>query len=77
MPYARYTQVPVTRTRAEIEHLLAQAKAQQYGTAIDYELARARVQFKLNNRIIRFTIGLPDRKKFGVGAKFDRAERQK
>lgn len=76
MPYAKYTEVPVSKTRAEIELLLERAKAKQYGTAIDYDLSSARVQFRLHERIVRFTVTLPDRKKLGDGTKFARAERQ-
>lgn len=76
MPYAKYTEVPVSKTRAEIEMLLERAKAKQYGTAVDYELKVARVQFKLHERIIRFTVNLPDRQKLGE-TRFARDERQR
>jgi hypothetical protein len=75
--YAENTRVPVSQSRADIERLLERGKAKQYGTAIDYDLGIARVQFKLQERVVRFTIGLPDRKKFGDGVRFERAERQK
>lgn len=77
MPYAKYTEVPVSRTRAEIDQLLERAKAKQHGTAIDYDLMTARVQFKLHDRVVRFTVALPDKKKLGEGTRFDRAERQR
>jgi hypothetical protein len=76
MPYAQRTDVPVSKTRAEIEGLLERAKAKQYGTAIDYDLRSARVQFKLQDRVIRFTVTLPDRAKLGE-TRFARAERQR
>jgi len=76
MPYAQYTEVPVAKTRAEIERLLEVAKAKQYGTAVDYDELKARVQFRLNDRIVRFTVALPDRRKLGE-TKFARAERQR
>lgn len=76
MPYAEKTQVPVSRTRAEIEQLLERAQAKQYGTAVDYDLLTARVQFKLHDRIVRFTVALPDRQKLGP-LRFERAERQR
>lgn len=75
--YAKDTIVPVAKSRAEIESLLERAKAKQYGTAVDYDLLTARVQFKLHDRIVRFTVALPDRKKFGDGTRFARAERQR
>ena len=76
MPYAYRTEVPVAKTRAEIERILEQAKARQYGTAVDYEQLTARVQFRLQDRIVRFTVGLPDRRKLGE-TRFARAERQR
>jgi len=57
--YAKDTAVPVARTRAEIEVLLERHKAKQYGTAIDYDLLTARVQFRLQDRIVRFSVALP------------------
>ncbi len=75
--FAEKTKVPVSKTRMEIEHLLERHKAAQYGTAVDYESHLARVQFKLNNRIVRFMVNLPDRKKFRSETPFAQAERQK
>jgi len=75
--YAKDTIVPVSKTRGEIEQLLERAKAKQFGTAVDYELLTARVQFRLHERVVRFTVGLPDRKKIGDGVRYERAERQK
>jgi hypothetical protein len=76
MAYAKYTEVPVTKTRGEIERLLEVAKAAQYGTAVDYDSLTARVQFRLQDRIVRFTVSLPDRRKLGE-MRFVRAERQR
>jgi hypothetical protein len=75
--YAEKTQVPVAQSRAEIERLLERHKAKQYGTAVDYDLLAARVQFRLHDRIVRFVIALPDRQKLGEGVRFERAERQR
>lgn len=77
MAYAQKTEVPVAKSRAEIEALLERHKARQYGTAVDYERLEARVQFRLHDRIVRFLIPLPDPKKLGSGQKFEQAERQK
>ena len=77
MPYAAKTTVPVAQTRAEIELMLQRIKAKQYATAVDYEARSARVQFRLNDRVVRFAIALPDPRRVGVGAKLDRAERQR
>lgn len=75
--YAQYTVVPVSKTRADIEQLLERHKAKQYGTAVDYDALKARVQFRLHDRIVRFMIALPDKKKLGEGVRYDRAERQR
>lgn len=75
--YAKETIVPVAKSRAEIEALLERHKAKQYGTAVDYDALAARVQFRLHDRIVRFVISLPDRKKLGDGKRFDQAERQR
>jgi hypothetical protein len=76
MAYAKYTEVPVSKTRGEIERLLEVARAKQYGTAVDYDTLTVRVQFRLQDRIVRFTVGLPDSKKLGP-TRFARAERQR
>jgi len=75
--FAATTKVPVPQSRMEIERLLEKHKARQYGTAVDYEQLSARVQFRLHDRIVRFVIALPDRKKMGDGVRFERAERQR
>lgn len=76
--FAKDTIVPVTKSRSEIEALLERHKAKQYGTAVDYEKLTARVQFRLQDRIVRFTTALPDPKKFGRGGdRLARAERQR
>jgi hypothetical protein len=75
--FAEKTKVPVAQTRSEIEQLLERHKAKQYGTAVDYDMLPARVQFRLHDRIVRFVITLPDKKKLGEGVRFERAERQK
>ncbi len=75
--YAKDTIVAVAKTRGEIEQLLERAKAKQYGTAVDYDLMTARIQFKLHDRIVRFTVTLPDRKKLGDGRRYEQAERQR
>jgi hypothetical protein len=74
--YAAETNVPVSKTRSEIEVLLERHKAKQYGTAVDFELGQARVQFRLHDRIVRFLIALPDRKKFTT-KRFEQMERQR
>lgn len=74
--YAEKTKVPVIQSRGEIEKLLGRHKTQMFGTAIDHEKLSARVQFKSHDRIIRFTVALPDPKKLGTGQRLEQAERQ-
>jgi hypothetical protein len=73
--YARETRVPVAQSRAEIERLLEKHKAKQYGTAVDYEVRQARVQFRLHDRIVRFVIALPDAGKLR-GERLAKADRR-
>lgn len=75
--YAEKTTVPVEKTRAEIERLLERHKARQFGTAVDYELNTARVNFRMNDRFIRFAISLPDANRIGRGERYERALRQR
>src|SRR5262245_9934036 len=75
--FAKKTRVPVTNTRQEIERLLERHKAKQYGTAVDYEQCVARVQFRLQDRIVRFVVTLPNPEKLGRGDRFAQAERQR
>lgn len=80
--YAKDTKVPVIQSRAEIERLLSQHKCAQFMCGTDYDHGIARVQFKAYNRIVRFVIALPDRKKFNMAsragaAKWEQSERQK
>lgn len=74
--FARETRVPVQQTQAEIQRMLDRAKAKQYGTMVDYDLGTARVQFRLHDRIVRFTVLLPDAAKVR-GDRFAKAERQR
>lgn len=74
--YAKTTRVPVTQSRAEIERILDRAKARQFGTAIDYEKRLARVTFGLHDRLVRFTVALPDPGKLR-GERYEQATRQR
>lgn len=75
--FAATTRVPVEQTRADIERLLNRHKATQYGTAIDYEALRARVQFKLHDRIVRFVMDLPDPSRSRSRERGEQASRQR
>lgn len=58
--FAAKTKVPEAQSRAEIEKLLHRHRCTQYGTAVDYTLRAARVQFRAHDRIVRFELTLPD-----------------
>jgi hypothetical protein len=75
--YAQNTKVPIAQSRMEIERMLERHKAKQFGTAVDNDLHLARVQFRLHDRNVRFTIALPDPAKLGRGGRFEQAERQR
>jgi hypothetical protein len=74
--FAEHTKVAVIQSRGEIERLLSQHKAEMFGTAVDYGANTARVQFRAHSRIVRFTVPLPDRSKFGDGARREQEERR-
>jgi hypothetical protein len=79
--FAQKTKVPVVQSRAEIERLLGKHKCSQYLLGTDYDHNVARVQFRAYNRIIRFVLALPDRKKYSTGRggaeRWEQAERQR
>lgn len=60
MAYAANTEVPVEKTRAEIERLLNRFKCTRFLAGVDHEKHLATVQFEAQDRIIRFEIALPD-----------------
>lgn len=58
MAYAEKTQVPSSKTKVEIETLLRKVGATTFGTA--QEGAKALVFFRLKDRMVRFTLDLPE-----------------
>jgi hypothetical protein len=60
MAYAENTSVPVEKSRAEIEKLLARHKCQKFLAGVDHEQHVAMVQFQAHNRIIKFELQLPN-----------------
>jgi hypothetical protein len=71
--YGAATDVPAQRSRQEVEELLHRHHCTQYMTAVDWGMKRARVQFKLHDRIVRFEVALPDNSKSG----WEQRERQR
>jgi hypothetical protein len=74
--YAKDTKVAVSQSQIEIGRLLGKVKARQFSTGVDYEKRVARVVFGLHDRLVRFTIALPDPEKVR-GQRFEQAERQR
>jgi hypothetical protein len=60
MAYATTTEVPVAKSRAEIERLLQQHKCAKFMAGVDHTEHRATVQFQAHNRIVKFEIDLPN-----------------
>src|SRR5580765_8295670 len=57
--YAENTNVSVEKTKGSIEAIVNQAGADTFGSMSSGD--RAMIQFKLKERIIRFTLPLPDK----------------
>jgi hypothetical protein len=74
--YAKATRVPISQTRSEIERMLERAKARQFATGVDYTKGIARVSFGINDRLVRFTIALPDPARVR-GERFEQMNRQR
>lgn len=60
MPYAETTDVPVSKTKGEIDALLRKHRATGFGTFEEAE--RALLVFQMKDRRIRFELPLPDPK---------------
>lgn len=59
MPYAERTEVPVSRSKAEIEHLVTRYGATRFASYVDE--CRAAIIFEAGGRRIRFVLPLPAR----------------
>lgn len=59
--FASDTSVPVERSKAEIEKLLARYGASQFASGWDDEGRAAHLGFRIENRTIRFLLPLPDK----------------
>ncbi len=71
--FATDTEVSAAKSREDIERLLGQHHCTQYGVMVDHETRQARVQFRAESRIVRFTIPLPNQQLRG----WEQLERQK
>jgi DNA repair photolyase len=59
MAYATDTDVPVEKSRAEIERLLQRAGAEEFGSMLNTKSAI--IAFRLRGKMVRFTLPLPNR----------------
>lgn len=59
MAYAATTQVPVEKTKVEIERAMMKAGATAYAVAQDGKIAS--VHFRMKERLFRFTIDIPQK----------------
>ena len=62
MTYASQTEVSADRSRAEIERIITRYGAD--GFIYGWEPNRAMIQFKANDRYVRFIVEMPDRNDF-------------
>lgn len=62
--YARNTTVSVDRSKSEIEKTLSRFGASSFMYAWDNDMRGAGLQFKMHERLIRFTLPMPDREEF-------------
>jgi hypothetical protein len=67
--YAKKTAVPVVRSKSEIERTLTRFGAASFLYGWDGDARGAGIQFKMGDRLIRFTIPMPDRAEFETTGK--------
>jgi hypothetical protein len=71
MPYAQRTQVPVDKTRLEIERLVRKYGAKGFASAWHDHLpghgGRARIEFICQDRLIRLTVDVPSNEQKAKG----------
>lgn len=60
MRYAENTSVSVEKSKAEIEAMVARYGASEFASG--WRAERAMIQFRMQNRVIRFVLPLPDKK---------------
>lgn len=75
MTYASRTDVPVDRSRAEIERTLIKYGATKFAYGTDHE--KATIQFEAEGRIIRFVMKIPQEREFRSTAAYGQALRSR
>ena len=58
--YAQRTNVPIPQTKAEIESMLIKHEAKGLLSGSDYETGAHLLQFFCHDRLVRFTVKMPD-----------------
>jgi hypothetical protein len=73
--YAEGTEVPVEKSKAEIENIVGRAGADEFASGS--RPGQSMIQFKLKGRVIRFMLPLPDKadKKFMVYGQYNNRHR--
>src|SRR5262245_47569161 len=66
MRFAKDTIVSVERSKAEIEQLLQRYGAKEF--AHSWKTGKAVIQFGMKNRVVRFTLPLPNKQEFAKTA---------
>jgi hypothetical protein len=74
MPYAERTEVPVSRSKAEIEGLIERFGGNKYQSGWDGE--RALVAFEAEGRRVRFVLPLPQRRDFTSQRAYEQEQRR-
>lgn len=77
MPYAERTEVPVERTKAEIERLVTRYGARRYQTGWDDERGLALVMFDMEGRRVRFVLGLPEPSAYATTRAYEQERRRR
>jgi len=76
MPYAANTEVSVDKSRAEIEALARKYSADQFVSGWKEDQHQATVQFRCQQRYVKFVLPLPVQKDYSNRRKFEQAERR-
>lgn len=75
MVYAKTTDVPVSRSRDEIERTLIRYGADKFAYGTDH--ANATIQFEADGRIVRFVVSLPQSGEYTSVRAFEQALRSR
>lgn len=74
MPYAERTEVPVSKSKAEIEGLIERYGGSKYQSGWDGQ--RALIAFEAESRRVRFVLPLPQRESFTTQRQWEQEQRR-